>query len=393
MGVGKQPGMSEALGYELKKRSGWTARVPVPPRTLPAYDRFDHNVTHEVFRQENREYKKRINKQELAALRAITGNDRTEDSPSTGDWIIVVPLGTKRYARLGSVVVWAPADTLESRFDDSTAREGLVLFRLYVQRLLINLFSNYYDMGPETYLPSYQRSGVKAVTLLCAQIRGFDRLCQIIHQRGDFNAEEKSECLRLLVNSFTETTADIIENLGGRIDQLWGSGLVAVFGEYLHAPEIGPSPGCQDALEASAKIVSALDNQAETWLREHFRLTEFKRRHADHVNVQAVIAIDHGEVQFGYVGGARHRVFMAVGDRVSFVKQLSTAVEADDGPSILLSQPAHELARHVLKDRPNDQVGAVHRQTMIKLPAMPWPIPVFSVWPESVDRAFRASRP
>lgn len=248
LAVGKQAIASDALRCELKRRSSGAGSL-TPGKELPKYRRCEHNVNTDVFSQEKREYAKRISKTELNVLKAIGGNGGSDGAPGGGDWIIVVPLATKEFARLGAVVAWAPGDTLESTFNNPTVREGLVLFRLYVQRLLTSLFSNYYNMGQETYLPSYQCPGVKAVTLLCAQIRGFERLCQIVQQRGDSTAEEKSKCLRSLVSGFTETTADIVEAIGGRIDQLWGSGLVAVFGEYLHTPQIGPFAG--DALARS----------------------------------------------------------------------------------------------------------------------------------------------
>jgi class 3 adenylate cyclase len=203
------------------------------------------------------------------------------------------------------------------------------------------------------------------------------------------------------VNSFTETTAQIVERLGGRIDQLWGSGLVAVFGEYLHTPEITPRPGCQDALEAATEVVQALDRLAGSWLQTEFRIDDFKKMYADHVDIGAAIAIDHGDVMFDYIGGARRRLFMAVGDRVNFVKQLASAAgsqrrpphedEASLASPILLSQPAHEWAQHVLKDGSGQQVGAVHRQSMIEIPGMPWPVPIFAIWPDNVDRAARDS--
>jgi len=374
-----------------------------PSDALPPYHSFAHEKG-EVFGRQTEETLKSLSMREAALLKKIVtcgAPELGDQIPTVGDRIIVAPLPTKDFTRLGNVVIWAPSTALESKFNDPVTREGLVLFRKDMQRLLIRLFSNYYDMAPETYLPSYQCPGMKPVTLLCAQIRNFDRICQIIHHRRDLEPSEQSECIRSLVNSFTETTADISERLGGRVDQLWGSGLVAIFGEYLHTPEITPRPGCQDALEAAAEVVEALDKLADTWLESEFRIDAFKKMYADQVDIKAVIAIDHGAVMFDYIGGGRHRVFMAVGDRVNFVKQLASAAGSQTRPSnenedeatlacpILLSQPAHEWARHVLRDRSTERVGAVHRQSMIDIPGMPWPVPIYAIWPGNVDRKAR----
>jgi class 3 adenylate cyclase len=422
MAVGEGSRTTEALQLELDRRHDPQAKGLVPEEGLPKYLRLQSPPS--------------MSPADFAVLSSAEAiglqgqflwlfNDLRQHLPdefrdlqiSPDDTITVVPLTASGYPRLGCFVLWSPADQLSRWFSSPKVQEDLGLFRNTAQQLVVRLFTNFYQMEPHTYLPSYCRSACKPVALLAAEIRSFDRTAEVLRRRRDFSSEQAADCLRALIRGFTETTARVVEQKSGRVDQIWGNGALAVFGEYLTSPdsqELQASAGCIQAVLAAKEIVNQFFTVAQNWLKKEFRVDKFIQLHGERIDVAPVIAIAYGDVLFDYVGSLKHRSYMAVGDRVNFVKHLAGTAsrsELDRGDPIailrevrdllrerefgrreefreapiLLSQAAHTWARDVLVDPPGRPVGEVHRPHSIAVPGKPGQYEIYAVWPENID--------
>ena len=422
MAIGGSSATAEALQLELDRRHDPEAKGLVPEGGLPKYQRLKSPAgmsPADFVVPPSAESIGLLQGQFLwlfDALKHHLSDEFPGVKPSPDDTIIVIPLTASAYPRLGCFILWSPADRLKHWFSNPKAREGLGLFRNTAQQVVVRLFTNFYQIGPRTYLPSYCRTECKPVALLAAEIRGFDRTAEVLRRRRDFSAEQATECLRDLIRGFTETVAGVVEHRRGRVDQIWGNGVLAVFGEYSTSPnseKVLATAGCMQAVFAAKEIVDRFSTVAASWLKKEFEFENFIQRHSERIDVAPVIAVSYGDVLFDYVGGLQHRTYMAVGDRVNFVKHLAGAAsrsELDRGDPIailrevrdllrerefgqreefreapiLLSQAAHTLARDVLVDPTGRPVGEVHRPHSITVPGKPGQYQIYAVWPDNI---------
>jgi class 3 adenylate cyclase len=417
------PGLSEqALNDELDFRhrsdAGQTQTNPTHRKDLPAYDQLDITNHLDLARILSPEGTMRLqaasgslewlikelcdlNKEDISGPLEIMGSDE----------VILVPLSTSKYSRLGYFILWAPGETLTSIYNDVSKQDGLIVFSNTMEKLLIRLFTNFYQMTEETYLPSYFRVERKRVALLCAEIRGFDRISQILRQRHDLGRDGAAQCLRRLVNRFTEAAATIVEKYDGRVDQIWGNGLLAVFGQYSITSSEHPGSSCMEAAMAAAEIVESCNDLFESWLNEDFQARDHVEVYSEQISLYPFATIDYGDVMFDYIGSAKNQFYMAVGDHVNFVKQLaSVAGRAEFGiddyenllrqiktivrtpdeqlslPPILFTQPAFRWAVDTLQYTKKNPANWEYYHRTIRLPGRPFPYSVYEIWPENVKR-------
>ena len=341
-------------------------------------------------------------------------------SVAEGDWIIVIPLGVDRYGRLGGIILWDKSDKLAEIFREPDEKERLIVFRSGIEQLLIGLFTNFYQMTPHTYLPSYYCVEQKPVALLCAEIQDFDRVSEILRHR--FGPEKALDCLSKLVNRFSEKAAEVIERepYRGRVDQIWGNGLLAVFGEYMDIHKPSPELACKRAVAVAADLIEESVRVFERWLCHDFQYEDFLKYHNEHISLRPVVAVDYGYVVFDYVGSSKNRVYMSVGDHVNFVKQLATAstrsdlsdnayhpimrhlimrqlsmegaaasavIAQLDDPPIILSQAAYTGSRHILVPLPYmPEISPQQARKIMHLPGKTTIYSVYEIWPGNVDR-------
>lgn len=420
MAVGGSDRTRRALRAELERRHERNASLTPSPE-LPDYKRMqapDWSVLTAIFDDRIEVRWVELDGPSLGLLKDVEsqlGEEFAPDGPRLGDRVVVISLGAGPY-RLGYVVLWSPSGVLANELAEPSRIEGLIAFRRATQELTVRVFSNFYRMTPNTYLPSYYRPESKVVTLFCTEIRNFDRISAILRERTDLEREEKEQVLRLLVNRFCEAAARLVEDYGGRVDQIWGSGLVAVFGEYIDSPEPTPRTPSKRALWAAADFVDEFRKLAENWLDKEFRRDSFRRYSNEYITLQLGVALDVGEVMFDYVGSHSRRVYMALGDRVSFVKRLaslggrvraSLPVSADplpgervvagevcradeqQGAPILLTQAAYGWAGEILVDLADRPHGEVHTLHLVSFPDHPGRFAVVPVWPGNVQRLSR----
>lgn len=336
-------GSSKTHNVVRKERSRRTeARELKPAESLPSYTdiRMTVEAASNLFRDQDEEYRIPLKGDLLHIMQGLARSYPDEfehHQPRNGDVVIVLPLRSAEYPKLGYFVLWSPETILREAADNRGDQEIRCIFQERLRQVLVRIFTNYYGMAPSTYLPSYYKPGRKRVTLLCAEIRDFSRIWANIEQHGALDFNKKKQCRLSLLDQFGKIAALAVETNCGRIDQNWGSGLVGVFGEYPAAPEGSPRAGLKDALSASSSMSASFDEYAKLWMQHEFNGKDF-HEYSTYLNIDPSIgiAIDWGPVLFDYFGSADHRVFMAVGERVGFVKELVSVagrIHAEDGPS------------------------------------------------------------
>jgi hypothetical protein len=143
----------------------------------------------------------------------------------------------------------------------------------------------------------------------------------------------------------------------------------------------------------------------DTWLRDVFGLREFRKGNDQYVHIEPVVVCTFGEVRFDYVGSLEHPVYMAVGDRITFAKQISSHSEPvptdlmrevlrfgltrdrrdyREAP-ILLSQSAYAWVADLVRPSPNGPGQTVDEPHYVKLPARSAIYPVYALWPENIE--------
>jgi class 3 adenylate cyclase len=312
-------------------------------------------------------------------------------SPEEDDSLLVLRLPSKEYPRLGYFLVWSPKT--DERFlptcDEPRRQEARVEFRRSMARLLIRLFANFYDMKPETYLPSYCRPETKNVTLLAARLRGFDAVSACVSRRKDLTPQAQANCISDLIRRFNEIFATLVRQNHGRVDQLCGDAVLAVFGEYLDTVDETPRPGCKYALSAAAALVGEFQESVKEWLDKVFRLNDYRKQGgALHVSVSVAIAIDHGEATFDYVGSKDHMTYLALGERVTLVHQLA---QLPLEKPILLTASANFWANGMLQERDGQRKGEVLEPRQVEIPGHTGKYTVFYLEPENIATQARSA--
>jgi len=302
--------------------------------------------------------------------------------PGEQDSVLIFPLQSPNHPRLGFFVLWGADHHLKACFADTKHEKSRVRFRLSLEQIVSRLFANFYGMRPETYLPSFCRPESKNVTLLCARLRGLDRLSECVQRRRDFDAQEKEECIPKLIRAFNSAVANLVRRNHGRIDQLWGDGVLALFGEYLDSRDSTPKPGCKAGLHTAGQIVLRFREVAAQWLEEDFKLSTYEGLHPEAVDIGIGVALHHGEVRLDYVGDEEVAVYIAFGEHVNIVKRLA---EVEDEKPIILSRSAEYWCRKSLRDAPGMTTGQIHQARLICLPPRPGQYPIFLLEPANID--------
>jgi class 3 adenylate cyclase len=333
----------------------------------------------------------------FSQIREMTPDDQRSLIPTQGERVLIVHLARKGFPRLGALVLSGYPEGEELPLEGQSG-EALVGFGRAVSRLMQHAFQSFYDMQPRTYLPSYFKPMRKKVALMCAQVRHFDliaRALDIRKDQEDFNSnpEARRICLAELVNCFSQTVAEIVESYSGRVDQIWGDGLMAVFGEYLDATEEHVT-ACMRAVQAASEAVKQFEQAKEAWFTNHFRIGDFNRVHSELISTALGIGVSFGEVDFDYLGSQDHRRYMCFGDLVCFTQDLTelacrTKIDGEASPRfdapIIVTRPVFEfLYRQCIFDSRDQKVGDVEKCSLIGLPGRSATYPVYTLFPGNI---------
>jgi class 3 adenylate cyclase len=422
--VGGSSITKDAIARETKRRYDLVhSRVPScdqpsasePDANLPNYSRFrvpdPHiKVLHQLAASES---KIKVLKSPNEIKWLLEEIDDHEDFKllDSGHVFLLVPLGFKPFNRLGMIILCFQSKSKHLAQEIEADDKILTLFKRMLEQLIVRLYS-YYHLPPESFLPTCHRSEMKHVAVMCVQIRNFDWLCDTLRQ----HPEKREIVLRKLITLFCRTVSEIVEcpPYRGRVDQIWGSGLVVVFGEHStlrqDAEEGRAFAPCKLALEAAAKLVAELEGQIEELFRSDSDLKDLRWQQNEALEISPSVAIDYGEVVLDYVGSRHRRVYLVVGERVELVKCLAAMAS---GPRmgdqalelvlremmdkkiprpqdpfriapILVSQSAYHWMQSLLKDANDQRTGKVHTPHMMRLPGRLVPYPVYEVFPENL---------
>lgn len=424
LAVGHSPNTRESLLKECERRHNPEAKSS-PGLPLPAYKSIElpsvdeGRIIADIFsplKEIRTEFASSTMVWMFGEIKKCFPDEFEEHALNEGDTLLLIPLGTSEYPRLGCILVWESLENLKKFIDNTRKNAPIITFRKGMEQFIVRLFRNFYHIEPHTYLPSYYQVGIKPVALLCAEISEFDRVSEILRKSHHLGDEAARECLRKLVNSFAEKVAEIVEQkcYRGRIDQIAGNRLLVVFGEYLDTPDPSPKAVCTRAVLAAASLANKLRELIKSWLKDDFDFEQFCKDNNEQIILGPAIAVDYGKVVFDYIGSPQKRMYMAIGDHVNFVKHMASLVgrvgrdgltvecimrpssttmkttpfgfhQINQAAPILLSQSAYTSSMHILKDKPGDVRDSVHQAQTIRLPGRPTPYSAFEIWPENVD--------
>ena len=187
--------------------------------------------------------------------------------------------------------------------------------------------------APLTAQPREER---RIVTVLFGDVAGFTELSE----RRD--AEE----VKAIVDRTFDQVSEIIERFGGRVDNVIGDEIMAVFG----AP-VAHEDDAERAVRAALEIRRTLDAESEILERERgFPL----RMH---------IGLNTGEVVAGFVGGSD--TYTVLGDAVNTARRIE---EAADPGQVLVGEWTYEASRQAIEYLEVGQVTAKGK----RLPVTVW---------------------
>lgn len=357
MACGTAKSTVAALNLERYRRAAGMRFVPSDD--LPVYSRqvlASRADVERLFKSPDRsrdeEYKCLLAGPLLKMVREIAERFPAEfkgQTPSANDLVIILPLRNGEYPRLGHFVLWSHGNAL--RVTAERPRDQIVrsTFQVRIREIIVRLFTNYYKMRPDTYLPSYYLPGRKEVTFLSAEIGIFHKIWDQVRDIP-LTPEDRTKIRLSLVNKFLSIATDAIESNGGRIDQNWGSGFLAVFGEYPGDRGGSPRVSVKEALTTARLLVDEFSEYAGQWMKSEFKIDQFPGI-AYPTTPMVGIGIHRASALFDYFGSEDHRTFLAVGDHVSFVKTLASIAGASDEfreKPIILHHSAEKHARDIL---------------------------------------------
>lgn len=262
--------------------------------------------------------------------------------------------------------------------DNRGILEILTRLAMNVVSILGRFIEDEYETTSDTYLPEHRPPRVsKTCAILFADIKNFSQLIQILRLM------EKPELIEPFMDHFCARMGKIIgETPLGRVDKFLGDGVMALFGEYLDAPEedykkVVVSVSCAwKMLEQFRELYRKWIEEGLTytdipyglWHNESIsdkktkfeRLDDLRKRFNEDVQIDLTIAINIGEIYFDYFGDRTHREYTAIGDHVNFTHRVRGAAGRYDESehrmrtNILLSQTAYQFLReydYLLKTR------------------------------------------
>ena len=381
-----------ALNLERYRRAGGMRFVP--SEQIPEYFKWALDSQEDVERMfkspersRDQEYNCRLKGPLLKVMKEVAKqlpNEFKSLTPADKDLVIILPLRSDKHPRLGHFVLWSQESALCETAEETPGRMIRSTFQTCMREIIVRLFTNYYKMTPDTYLPTYYVPGRKEVTLLSGEIGNFHKIWDQVREVS-LTPEDRTKIRLKLVNKFLSIATDAIEGNGGRIDQNWGSGFLAVFGEYPGNPGGSPRVSLREALTTARLLVNRFSEYAEQWMESEFRLDQFPG--ISYPTTPMVgIGIHRATALFDYFGSEDHRTFLAVGDHVSFVKTLATIAGATDEfreKPILLHHSAEKHARDILENV---------KCCDLLVPGVAWPVKVFPISKENLSLEPNAPR-
>lgn len=282
--------------------------------------------------------------------------------------LLVIPLSNSSRklpnGNLGTLLLWNN-HTKDDRPLWNNLEERLVLVSKIFTGFLWQLLRVRYGIGDETYLPSYRISGERSVIILFAGIRNFASATEIAR---NFNLiPELTDFMR----NYHQSMCEIVLGHRGRVHNLIGDGIMAVFGE--HEPE---EEAAEASVEAALQMCYRFDVLKEKFF-SHDRVRTFVLREYEPMDFQLSIGINLGRVIFDYFGAAGGRVYAPLGDHVNFAQRLELEASQYDArlggvrAPILLSRPVWLKSGW----------GSKAKRLWLQLPGKSYEYEAYQCWP------------
>jgi len=212
-------------------------------------------------------------------------------------------------------------------------REGAVRISNYIHNLTARLLSSHYHIHRGTYIPSFQKRGVRPACVLFADIRNFTSAFEISRLMGT-SERDYPTILIGFVKAYLEAASIIISQPGiGRIDKFIGDGIMATFNDYVAPEDKNDKICCLLSLYASCMLYDAFEKLRKV-LFKHPVFEQFLRDYNDVLNIKLGIGMNFGNVVFDYFGSQTFQnsdrfnliggylEYTAVGDHVNTAQRL-----------------------------------------------------------------------
>jgi len=187
----------------------------------------------------------------------------------------------------------------------------------------------------ETYLPSLLSSRWHRAAILYADIRNFAIIYENLNKKYQKDHDDpKAFILRDILNKYCREMANIIQNEAfGRIDRIYGTGIMAIFGEH----EDYPSKASCSAVFAATKLIKTFLQLKVDFLERAFG-KGYQIEYNENVDINMSVGIDYGFNLFEYLGDSNHMEYSVIGDHVNF--------------AILLQQETAHLSKVSVNNKP-----------------------------------------
>ncbi len=281
------------------------------------------------------------------------------------------PLG-----RLGTILLWDNRPRDLDRFLESHY-ETLVGSVMTFEKFAHQLFETHYDIGKETYLPSYKTPGPRSVAILFADIRDFTPMTEIAR---NFDLIDD---LTKFMSLYCQEMCELIQQAGGRVHNLAGDGIMALFGEYTAEKDAVVA-----AVESAKKMCVSFEKIKEVFFR-YPKISGFVMNEYEPMDFRLGIGINFGEVIFDYFGAEGSRVYSPLGDHVNFAQRLESEASRFD-ERLVTGSSGHpgRMRAPILLSRPawiRGEIGprAAPPHLNLQVKGKPYAYPAYEVWPDS----------
>lgn len=172
----------------------------------------------------------------------------------------------------------------------------------------------------------YYAPNMREVTVLFADLRGFTRMC----------AEMEADDIVSILNGYFRVMSDVITRHHGRVTEMMGDGLLALFGALRANP-----------WQAQDAVLAALD------MRKALEAYNLELLHKGHPQLSFGVGIHRGEVLAGVMGNLELSKFGVVGDTINVAARIESLTRKH-GVDILITDAIKQSLdeRFVVKAMP-----------------------------------------
>lgn len=157
--------------------------------------------------------------------------------------------------------------------------------------------------------PDLLNIGIRNVTIVFWDIRGFSRLCESL--------KEHSTLISDFLKEYFQVSSEVIFKHGGVLDKFIGDGVMALFGAFNSKENHGKNDAA-NAVMSAIEIKKRFKKILDKWMEEWQLYTPHK------IDIGLGIGIHSGEALVGNVGTEIRDQFTALGSHVNFAQRIES---------------------------------------------------------------------